>query len=69
MTDQERAIIYLSGLLRAAERVEETHEGLYREYVRLREEVAERLQCVRDNEPGAIAETLEAMAWIEEGQP
>ena len=68
MTDQERAIIYLSGILRAAERVEETHESLYREYVRKREEVAERLQCVRDNEPGALAKTLEVMAWIAEGQ-
>ncbi len=67
-TDQERAMIYLSACLTAAERVEELHEGIYRESVEAREEAANRLRAVRDGDADAIAETIEAMAWIAEGQ-
>jgi len=68
MTDQQRALIYLFGCLTAAERVEELHEEIYRESVEAREEVAKQLQLVQQGDADAIAETVETMAWIEEGQ-
>jgi len=67
-TDQERAMIYLSACLFAAERVEELYEGIYRESVEAREEAANRLRAVRDGDANAIAETIETMAWVAEGQ-
>jgi hypothetical protein len=67
-TDRERAMIYLSTCLFAAERVEELHEDIYRESVEAREEAANQLRAVRDGDADAIAQTIEAMAWIAEGQ-
>ncbi len=68
MADQERAIIYLSACLNAAERFEEMQQRIYEECVEAREEVAKQLQAVREGDAEAIAETVEAMAWIAEGQ-
>jgi hypothetical protein len=61
-------MIYLSTCLFAAERVEELHEDIYRESVEAREEAANQLRAVRDGDADAIAQTIEAMAWIAEGQ-
>jgi hypothetical protein len=68
MADQERAIIYLSACLNAAERFEEMQQRLYQEYVEAREEVAMQLQAVREGDADPIAQMVEEMAWIAEGQ-